>query len=188
MDGLNPCDRKIQDYWQPGSHIIDNTEFWLSGVFTMDLNSDGRTDDVGFKIRAEKKVGNVLRYFPTQEGRYAGQTIPTLKLKFDDDIWRLCLGNVTFPKPENIAKQETAAVQKMASEKMQPSGNAESPDKETPVDKTEEEKSGGKDLLEALGMDEETFTLMVTGIAIGVILLMFAAIGLGLLIRKRMKD
>ena len=78
---------------------IEGRKFWLSGVFTVDLDSDGRVDDVGFKIKAEGKIGNILNYFPATEGRLSGKTIDSLKLEDDRDIHRLCPGNVTFERP-----------------------------------------------------------------------------------------
>jgi len=105
------CDRFVTDFWAPGEYYIDGRMFWLSGVFTIDYNGDGRIDDVGFKLNAEGKIGNVLNYFPSSGDRLSGKTVASLKLGDERDIGRLCADNVTFdrPEPEIAAPMQGAA-------------------------------------------------------------------------------
>lgn len=106
-----PCDRAITDFWSPGNINIKGSTYWLSGAFTVDLDGDGRVDNVGFKLKITGRVGNVIRYFGAP-GRLSGQTIPDLKIANDDDISRLCPGNVTFklPKSERPAAENKIEV------------------------------------------------------------------------------
>ena len=117
------CDRDLATFWSPGEHEVEGNKSWLSGVFTVDLDGDGRVDDVGFKIKSEGRIGNILNYFPTTEGRLVGKNVRTLMLEDDKDVHRLCPGNVTFERPgltqslQNKRKAAQADLTKIASKK-----------------------------------------------------------------------
>ena len=99
------CSINLEDFWQEGEHDIRGTTYWLAGVSTMDTDSDGKVDNVAFKIKSKGHVDNVIRYFGT--GRLSGQSVPTLRLRDDRDIGRLCPGTLSFVEPraeEEIAK------------------------------------------------------------------------------------
>ena len=105
------CDRVIGDFWGPGKINVKGSTYRLSGAFTVDLDGDGWVDNVDFKLKVTGRVGDVIRYFDAP-GRLSGQTIPDLKIANDNDISRLCPGNVTF-KSANPGEQ-TGEEQKVA--------------------------------------------------------------------------
>ncbi|MHA1598389.1 MAG: hypothetical protein ACTSV1_06665, partial [Alphaproteobacteria bacterium] len=118
-DNAKICEVSVTDLWAPGEYDIDGKTFWLAGVFTIDYDGDGRVDDVGFKINAEGKIGNVLNYFPATENRLSGKTVASLRLDDERDIGRLCADNVTFDRPdpvEDMARPEQELKQESAPE------------------------------------------------------------------------
>ena len=92
------CTKDLEDFWEAGEHNIRGTMFWLAGVSTMDTDNDGQVDNVLFKIKSKGRVDNVIRYFGA--GRLSGQAIPTLRLKDDRDVGRLCPGTLAFAEPK----------------------------------------------------------------------------------------
>ena len=64
----------------------------------MDTDNDGQVDNVVFKIKSKGRVDNVIRYFGT--GRLSGQRIPSLRLRDDRDVTRLCPGALAFAEPK----------------------------------------------------------------------------------------
>ena len=95
---IKECTKDLADLWEAGEHDIRGTLFWLAGVSTMDTDNDGQVDNVLFKIKSKGRVDNVIRYFGT--GGLSGQTVPTLRLKDDRDVGRLCPGTLTFAEPK----------------------------------------------------------------------------------------
>jgi len=172
------CDRDLATFWSPGEHEIEGNKFWLSGVFTVDLDGDGRIDDVGFKIKSDGRIGNILNYYPSTEGRLAGKNVKTLKLDDDKDIHRLCPGNVTFERPDlaqtlqNKRKAAQAALTKEA------------------VEKKKEEDAAAEAAAAAIPpkKDVSPFVFVVGGIAM--VLLLAGGIGLAIVVRNlgRSKD
>lgn len=100
------CTMDLGDFWEAGEHDIRGTLYWLAGVSTMDTDNDGQVDNVIFKIKSKGRVDNVIRYFGT--GRLSGQSIPTLRLKDDRDVTRLCPGTLTFAEPKAEEEEEKA--------------------------------------------------------------------------------
>jgi hypothetical protein len=92
------CDKKLGEFWQAKDVSVRGTDFWLWRVFTIDTNIDGRTDDVGFILKAEGQKDLVVRYIKTI-GAISGRTVPALRLDDETDIPRLCFGQVTFERP-----------------------------------------------------------------------------------------
>jgi len=192
------CDREVTMFWAPGEHEIDGQKFWLAGVFTIDINNDGVVDNVGFKIKTEGKIGNVLNYFPTTEGRLAGKTVESLKLEDDRDIRRLCQANLTFDRPDSEAElrkqrerlkalREAAlakelAKQKAVREQAAAEAQAEAED-ETNTDQTAEETPAS--------VEAGKTSKVVVGLAgIGLMFLVFGGTGLFFVFRnlRSMKD
>ena len=92
------CTTDLNSLWEKGEHHIRGTTYWLSQVFTIDLDGDRRTDNVGFRLKASKTPDLVIRYF-AGPGHLAGRSVPTLRLDDEDVISRLCFGQVSFDKP-----------------------------------------------------------------------------------------
>ena len=92
------CTKELGDFWEEGEHNIQGTMYWLSGVSTMDTDNDGQVDNVIFKLKSKGRVDNVIRYFGT--GRLSGQSVPTLRLKDDQDLSLICPGTLTFIEPK----------------------------------------------------------------------------------------
>jgi len=175
---IKRCDRDLTNFWSPGEHEIEGQKFWLSGVFTVDLDSDGRVDDVGFKIKSEGKIGNILNYFPTTEGRLAGKTVASLKLADDRDVYRLCPGNITFERPgvapSSKKKRPASQVQSLATGGGQKGPEAGDKKEDVPEESNEEMEPPKK---------EVKSIVFVVG-AIALILMLAGGIGLALVIRN----
>ena len=171
---IKRCDRELVGFWSPGEHVIEGQKFWLSGVFTIDLNSDGRVDDVGFKIKAEGKVGNILNYFPSTEGRLSGKTVGSLKLDDDREIHRLCPGNITFERPGVApgSKKKRPASQVLGGAKSQKTVK-DGPVEESPVEEP---------IAEEPVAEIKPIIFIVGGISL--ILMLGGGIGLALAIRN----
>jgi hypothetical protein len=167
------CDRDLVSFWSPGEHIIEGQKFWLSGVFTIDLDSDGRVDDVGFKIKAEGKIGNILNYFPTTEGRHSGKTVDSLKLEDDRDIHRLCPGNITFERADaaDIVKQKKKRAVNQV--KALPAQNVKKTEEPVPEEAVEPEPPKKK-----------ASNLVLIVAAIAMVMLLAGGIGLAMALRN----
>lgn len=169
------CDRLVTDFWAPGEYDIDGRMFWLSGVFTIDYNGDGRIDDVGFKLNAEGKIGNVLNYFPTSGDRLSGKTVASLKLDDERDISRLCADNVTFvrPEPEIVApkKAEETKQEATTAPKRSVTGSAEKAAEATPEKQPEPEVEVKKTA------EGKTSDLILWMSGIAMVLVLFGIVG-----------
>jgi hypothetical protein len=98
------CDRELGQLWQPRELTVEGTRFWLWRVFTIDTDNDGRTDDVGFILKAKGKTDLILRYIKTT-GKVSGRRIAALRLADEGDIPRLCFGRITFKKPVKVTRE-----------------------------------------------------------------------------------
>ena len=65
-------------------------------VYTIDLDSNNRVDDVGFRLKARRKPDLVISYL---RGDPPGGTIPELQLSDEGVIERLCFGIRVFEMP-----------------------------------------------------------------------------------------
>ncbi|MBT4935018.1 MAG: hypothetical protein HOL66_16370 [Rhodospirillaceae bacterium] len=168
------CDRDLVSFWSPGEHVIEGHKFWLSGVFTIDLDSDGRVDDVGFKIKAEGKIGNILNYFPSTEGRVSGKTVNSLKLEDDRDIHRLCPGNVTFERADvaDIVKQKRKLAVNQV--KALPAQNGKKTEEAVPEEEPEQPEEPEK----------KTSNLVLIVAAVAMVMLLAGGIGLAMALRN----
>lgn len=94
-DNRPPCSGQVADLWRGGVHPIAGIEYWLAQVHTVDLDGDGVTDDVGFRLTAEGKPDLVIRYLGAP-GETAGQSIESLRVANHPDFANLCFGRATF--------------------------------------------------------------------------------------------
>ena len=102
------CTADLKSLWEKGEHDIRGTTYWLSQVFTIDLDGDRRTDNVGFRLKAANTPELVIRYY-AGPGNLAGRSVPTLRLDDEDVISRLCFGQVSFSKPRPQARETPRA-------------------------------------------------------------------------------
>ncbi len=98
------CTTDLNTLWEKGEHDIRGTTYWLSQLFTIDLDGDRRTDNVGFRLTAANTPELVIRYY-AGPGNLAGRSVPTLRLDHEDMISRLCFGQVSFPTPRRQARE-----------------------------------------------------------------------------------
>lgn len=98
------CATDLKSLWEKGEHDIRGTTYWLSQVFTIDLDGDRRIDNVGFRLKAADMPELVIRYF-AGPGQLAGRSVPTLRLDDEDVISGLCFGQVSFDKPRRQARK-----------------------------------------------------------------------------------
>ncbi len=92
------CAGDLGALWKKGEHDIRGSRYRLSQVFTIDLDGDGRTDNVGFRLKAAKTPDLVIRYFAAP-GQPAGRSVPTLRLDDEEVISGLCFARVSFDTP-----------------------------------------------------------------------------------------
>ncbi len=92
------CTTDLSSLWEKGKHHIRGITYWLSQVFTIDLDGDRRTDNVGFRLKAANTPELVIRYY-AGPGNLAGRSVPTLRLDDEDVISRLCFGQASFNEP-----------------------------------------------------------------------------------------
>ncbi len=102
------CTTDLNSLWEKGEHHIRGTTYWLSQVFTIDLDRDRRTDNVGFRLKAANTPELVIRYY-AGPGNLAGRSVPTLRLDDEDVMSRLCFGQVSFPAPRRQVRETPRA-------------------------------------------------------------------------------
>jgi len=100
------CTRDLGEFWKPGRHMIRGVSYWLSSVYTFDLNGDGVTDNVGFRLKSKDKPDVVLRYFGAS-GQLSGKSLPGLDLNDDGMIPRLCFGQLPLTEMAEIEPMES---------------------------------------------------------------------------------
>ncbi len=176
------CDRELTDFWKAGEHNIGGQKTTLTGVFTVDLDNDGRVDNVGFKIGASGRIGNVLGYYPVSKGRLSARSIPTLRLDNDDDLRRLCAGDITFSTMTLKDKQKA-----VGSSKRRQSGSTRKPKtvkKTAESEKTAAEKDPVEEQQEEVSAEEKTENLVFWAIIVASVFFLMGAIGVFLAIRN----
>ncbi len=107
VSGLSPaadCTIDLNSLWEKGEHHIRGTTYWLAQVFTIDLDGDRRTDNVGFRLKVANTPDLVIRYY-AGPGQLAGRSVPTLRLDDEDVISSLCFAQVSFDKPRRKARK-----------------------------------------------------------------------------------
>lgn len=101
--GKITCDLDVKDFWHPGWFVFSGGKYWLDGVYAIDLDSDTRTDNLGFRFKSEDGSEMILRYFAV-EGRQAASGLKALRLADETIIPRLCFGGVKIDKPVVVKK------------------------------------------------------------------------------------
>lgn len=89
------CDRRVEEFWPSGEHIVAGERYRLERVFTVDDDYDDRVENVGFLLRAPGRPDLLMFYFDA-EGKPTAATVLTLKRDDDGDIGRLCFGQVFY--------------------------------------------------------------------------------------------
>ena len=51
-----PCDRAIDEFWQGTEVAVGGVSYRLARVYTIDLDSDNRVDDVGFRLKTRRTL------------------------------------------------------------------------------------------------------------------------------------
>lgn len=97
-----PCIKKLEELWKGSEHVVSGATYWLSGVYTIDLESDGVIDDIGFKLKAKSGDDFVMRYFGTG-GDVPARSIPSLKMPDENMLPRICFGRASFAEPVVVA-------------------------------------------------------------------------------------
>ncbi len=97
--------RKLDKVWSPSLHKVSGTQYWLDRAFTLDDNHDGAVDNVGFILKAEDKPELYIYYFPGKS-RQSVITVPTLRLKDDRKVLKVCFGQAKFEKFKPQIKEE----------------------------------------------------------------------------------
>lgn len=93
------CDRRVEEFWPSGDHIVAGERYRLERVFTLDDDRDGRVENVGFLLRAPGRPDLLMFYFDA-EGKPSAATVTTLR-RDDDDIGRLCFGQAFYGTAES---------------------------------------------------------------------------------------
>lgn len=179
---VHRCDRELTDYWQAGEHKIKDRMVNLAGVFTVDLNNDGRVDNVGFKIGKSGRIGNVLGYFPAAKGRLSARAIPTLKLDDDDDIHRLCAGDVTFTKMTLDDKRKAVGSAKRRQTELMAVAKPSSESAKAEIEKTKADPA--TESIPDMTAQEKTDKLLFWAITVATVLFVLGGIGLFFAIRN----
>jgi len=91
----------VDELWQPGLRRIDGVAHWLLQVHTVDLNDDGRIDNVGFRLRP-KDGDDLVLLWKGDSDRRSANAVPSLKVPEDGMVARLCFGRRTFEMPEAV--------------------------------------------------------------------------------------
>lgn len=94
------CDRRVEEFWPSGDHIVAGDRYRLERVFTLDDDRDGRVENVGFLLRAPGRPDLLMFYFDA-EGKPSAATVTTLKRDAAADIGRLCFGQVFYGTAES---------------------------------------------------------------------------------------
>jgi hypothetical protein len=103
MTAGSGCTKRLDEFWSWGEHIIEGFHYQLVGVFTVDLNGDRTTDNIGFKLTSTTMPDMVIRYFGAP-GFVSARSIPSLRLPDDGVIAQLCFGQVALQEPKSKPK------------------------------------------------------------------------------------
>lgn len=92
------CDRILEGLWGPMRVRVGGEIFWLARVHTIDFDNDGRTDNLGFKLKSKRGQEVALRYF-AEVGDVGANSLPELQLDDDRNIGRICFGELDLAEP-----------------------------------------------------------------------------------------
>ncbi len=114
-----PCDKSLDEFWKQGKHSVKGTTYLLSQVYTIDRNSDGFTENVGFRLKAGGgKPDLLIRYF-AHGNQISARSLPRLALPDETVISRICFGQVIFAetsktKPVPVDKKKVFDIPDLA--------------------------------------------------------------------------
>jgi len=92
--------KKIDKIWTEGFHNISGAKYWVDRIYALDENGDGTVDNIGFNLKAENKSEFFIYYFPGKTDRPSVAMVPTLRLKDDRVVPKICFGQASYFKPK----------------------------------------------------------------------------------------
>ncbi len=95
------CNRRLNEFWFQGGHLIDGQFYWLSDVYTIDHDGNGIVDNIGFRLKSQGVSDIDIRYF-APNGNIQGSEIDKLKLASDKVIPWICFGRISFAEPPAV--------------------------------------------------------------------------------------
>ena len=112
------CSLQLKEYWRGTTLEINGSVYWLISVYTIDLNKDLVTDNVGFRLISSKRKELIIRYFDSRGG-LAAKSIPELRLEDETVIPKFCFGQLNFEanlEPVDIGEKKMFEVPDLAKE------------------------------------------------------------------------
>ena len=104
-----PCDRALDEFWRGTVVAVGGVNYSLVRVYTIDLDSDNRVDDVGFRLKAPGKPDLMISYL---RGDLPGSSLPELQISDEGVIERLCFETRAF----EMGRASTQAIPDLAAE------------------------------------------------------------------------
>ncbi|MDA1090309.1 MAG: hypothetical protein O3A85_08365, partial [Proteobacteria bacterium] len=98
------CDYRLQEVWERQIIKIEGIDHYLARAFTLDLDNNGRVDNVSFTFFDKDGKKTVLHYFGFS-GERSGRDYPALALPNDSLIGRLCFGESRYEKPQFFSNE-----------------------------------------------------------------------------------
>ncbi|MEO5336555.1 MAG: hypothetical protein H7841_06640 [Magnetospirillum sp. WYHS-4] len=92
------CELRIEGLYGATRVRLGGELFWLTRVYTIDYEDDGRTDNLGFRLKSAQGREVTLQYLP-QSGDVGGNTVPELQLPDDRTLPRICFGAIDLAEP-----------------------------------------------------------------------------------------
>lgn len=108
------CDRILDGLWRPMHVRVGGEMFWLARVYTIDFDNDGRTDNLGFRLKSKRGEEVALRYF-AEGGDVGANSLPELQLEDDRAIGRICFGELNLQEPTEVVMSPASGMSGMTS-------------------------------------------------------------------------
>lgn len=105
------CDRLVDGLWRSTWVRLGGELFWLERVYTIDFDNDGRTDNVGFRLKSSAKGNEVTLHYLPRQGEVGANGIPELQIDDDRNVPRICFGVVDLNQPPPEPQGMGATVQ-----------------------------------------------------------------------------
>ncbi len=99
------CNRKLDEFWFQGGHMIKGQFYWLSDVYTIDHDGNGIVDNIGFRLKSQGLPDINIRYF-APKGKIQGSYIDKLRLVSEKVIPWICFGRISFTEPPKIEQPD----------------------------------------------------------------------------------
>ncbi len=113
-----PCSRRMREFWHGMILEIDGSVHWLVSVYTIDINKDLITDNIGFRLISSNRSERIIRYFEPQ-GELSAKNFPEFRLEDDDIVPRICFGQLNFEanlEPVTVGEKKAFEVPDLAKE------------------------------------------------------------------------